>query len=160
MIWDPRHLVIRIENTGREEFIPDDFEAPVRFDIADSVKVVRIGSRSNRSITAMPQSPVTAGIPIGFRPLMLKPGEWFDLEAFAEIDERASRAITVTGRVRHIDKLRLSDSSLSTDWLPGLKYTGESREWGLRPRIPLAYAGLLVIALVAVIGIAAFSPTP
>ncbi|MEN8239062.1 MAG: hypothetical protein ABFR53_07670, partial [Actinomycetota bacterium] len=29
----------------------------------------------------------------------------------------------------------------------------------MRPRVPVAYAGLLVIALVAVIGFAAFSPS-
>jgi hypothetical protein len=38
------------------------------------------------------------------------------------------------------------------------KYTRDPRRY-VRPRIPLAYAGLLVIALVAVIGFAAFSPS-
>jgi hypothetical protein len=40
----------------------------------------------------------------------------------------------------------------------GRKYTRDPRRY-VRPRIPLAYAGLLVIALVAVIGFAAFSPS-
>ncbi len=38
------------------------------------------------------------------------------------------------------------------------KYTRDPRRH-VRPRIPLAYAGLLIIALVAVIGFAAFSPS-
>jgi len=38
------------------------------------------------------------------------------------------------------------------------KHTRDPRRY-VRPRIPLAYAGLLVIALVAVIGFAAFSPS-
>lgn len=41
----------------------------------------------------------------------------------------------------------------------GYKYPRDPRRH-VRPRIPLAYASLLIIALVAVIGFAAFSPSP
>ena len=41
----------------------------------------------------------------------------------------------------------------------GGNYSRDPRR-NVRPRIPIAYAGLLIIALVAVIGFAAFSPSP
>ncbi len=162
-IRNPRLLVIRIQNTGTEEFTSGDFEDPVRFTISDNVKIVRIGNRSDERLKVTPLRPVSAGVPIGFNPLLLKPGDWFDLRVLAEIDKRASRRISISGRVRHINAPKLSDSSLPVDWLPGLKYSPRSRNMdrlGLRPRIPLAYAALLTIAIVAVIGFAAFSPSP
>jgi len=103
----PRYLRIRVENTGRAEFVPEDFDTPVTFSLANAaVEAVTVAEVSDRSLGV--EAIMGGEWPgFGFAPLLLKPGEWFVLEAFA--DRRATatgRAIAVYGRVRGIDGIR------------------------------------------------------
>jgi hypothetical protein len=102
---NPRFLEIHVANTGKEEFVPEDFEQPVVFSIADKAWNVRVAATSDGGVA--PQilpAHEDGSIPVGFEPLLLKPGEWFLLSAVADHGGIA-RGMHVSTRIRNIKEL-------------------------------------------------------
>jgi len=113
----PRFLEVLIKNTGKEEFVPEDFEQPVVFSLSDQAwrVVIAIASDENLQPEVLPARG-DGSIPIGFKPLLLKPGEWFSMLAMIEYSG-GDREVTVESRMRNIDGLKNSDESPDRQWL-------------------------------------------
>lgn len=74
----PRRVVIRIMNKGREPIRREDYESAVTFICRSLAVSATVGPRSDKNLR--PAAVLRDGR-LSYEPMLLNPGDWFDLEA-------------------------------------------------------------------------------